>query len=62
MKQENIDKLISALRHIANPAEDIRKHLHPGEELNGQYAIALSNDAGYLRHIAYAVLFEIENG
>lgn len=40
------------LEKIANPIAAFRKELKEGEQLNGEYAIRLSNDANYLKKLA----------
>ncbi len=53
---ERIGVLEEALKEIVSPIEYMRKRLEDGEQLNGQYAIALANDANYLRDIAKKAL------
>lgn len=50
--EKEIERLKGLLEEIANPIAAMRKSLMEGEGLNGVYAIALSNDANYLKEIA----------
>lgn len=49
---EEIERLRKALEEIANPIEFMRKRLKEGEQLNGQYAVMLSQDHNFLKSIA----------
>ncbi len=50
------DRLREALDRIANPIKWMQLDLKEGEQINGQYAIQLSNDAAYLKGIANKTL------
>jgi hypothetical protein len=52
---------ISALQKIKDPIAHMKQELKEGEELNGYYAVQLSNDAHYLRSIAEQGLNAIAN-
>lgn len=56
---ENMDIAIKALQRIANPVKYFRDELKEGERLNGHYAIAISNDADWLKSQALTALESI---
>ena len=53
-------RLREALEEIENPIEFVRKRLKDGEQINGQYAVLLSQDHNYLKSIAKDALKEAD--
>jgi chromosome segregation ATPase len=54
--QEKAAHLREALDEIANPVAAMRRRLKEGEELNGQYAVMLSESSEHLKSIARKAL------
>lgn len=52
---------IEALKRIKSPITFMQNELQKDEQLNGQYAIQLANDAKYLQSIAEKALTEISS-
>lgn len=60
--QGNADVLVKALERISHPIMHLRTDLKEGEQLNGQYAMQLSNDPEYLKGIAREALASYNTG
>jgi uncharacterized protein YicC (UPF0701 family) len=50
-----------ALEEIVNPIKFMRDRLKEGEQLNGMFAVQLSNDASHLKEIAQIALNDISS-
>lgn len=59
MKKER-EELVKALERIYNPIKWMQDNLQPGEVINGQTAVQLSDSASYLKSIAYSTLSRIK--
>lgn len=58
----NTDVLVKSLQRIIEPIKYMRDELKEGEQLNGHYAIQLSNDPEYLKGIAREALQQFNSG
>lgn len=58
---EKLQIALQALQDIIDPVGAIKSKIQPTEQLNGSYAILLSNDPNYLKDIAKEALRRIQN-
>ena len=57
---ELLQEAVACIREIADPIKFMRDRLNDGEQLNGGYAISLSNDPEFLKKIARTFLAKID--
>lgn len=57
--KEKLQIAIQALKDIRNPIEMMKNNLTSHEQLNGYYAIKLSEDSNYLKSLAEKALISI---
>ncbi len=55
-----LQEAVACIREIADPIKFMRDRLNDGEQLNGGYAISLSNDPEFLKKIARTFLAKID--